>query len=219
MSASNSRFPRGLRVLITMAVLAILIWLFAANTPYYYYSIGAAALITAVVSYLTYRKPPTAQKRREKNLEEGPEASEEDLAKAELESDSLKPGDIVAKEPSGNVIRPENVPLKIDDEENGESPIPLIEDPSDLTLDEKNLLVNAVWYRCENPYCKFTSFLSVHHLVEGKDNGANKLENLIVLCPYCHDLAHRGEIPEKEMREWISDRQERWKFKPDWKYF
>jgi hypothetical protein len=202
-----------------MAVLAILIWWLAADTPYYYYSIGAAALITAVVIYLTYRKPSPAKNLEEKAVEEAPSESEEEIAGAELESEILKPGDIAAQPAANKIVdtRPSQVIESF--EEVGESPIPLIDDPTTLTLDEKNLLVNAVWYRCENPYCKYTSFLSVHHIVEEKDSGANKLNNLIVLCPYCHDLAHRGEIPEKEIREWISDRAERWKFKPEWKYF
>lgn len=103
--------------------------------------------------------------------------------------------------------------------EDGASPMPLIEEISSLTEDENNELVNAVWCRCENPYCKYTRFLSVHHLIEEKDGGTNRLDNLVVLCPYCHDLAHRNEIPDKEMRDWISNREERFKFKPDWHYF
>ena len=99
-----------------------------------------------------------------------------------------------------------------------ESPIPIIEDQSSLSLEEINELVNAVWYRCENPYCKYTSFLTVHHFVDEKDGGTNKLNNLIVLCPYCHDLAHKNEMPEKEMRNWISNREARFKFKMVWKY-
>jgi 5-methylcytosine-specific restriction endonuclease McrA len=101
----------------------------------------------------------------------------------------------------------------------GEPPIPMREDESTLSLEEINELVNAVWYRCENPYCKYTSFLTVHHIVDEKEGGDNTLDNLIVLCPYCHDLAHRNEIPQKEMREWIVDREDRFKFKPDWHYF
>jgi hypothetical protein len=103
--------------------------------------------------------------------------------------------------------------------ETGGSPMPLVEDVSSLTDDEKNELVNAVWCRCENPYCKYTRFLGVHHLIDEKDGGTNRLDNLIVLCPYCHDLVHRSEIPEKEMRDWISNREERFKFKPNWHYF
>jgi hypothetical protein len=100
----------------------------------------------------------------------------------------------------------------------GEPSMPIITDVSVLTEEDKSQLENAVWYRCENPFCKYTHFLDVHHIVDEKDGGTNKLENLIVLCPYCHDLAHRNEIPEKEMRDWISNREERFKFKPEWHY-
>jgi hypothetical protein len=105
-----------------------------------------------------------------------------------------------------------------EDDGSGEPPKPLIEDETTLTEDYKNLLLNAVWYRCENPYCKYSRFPGVHHIVEEKDGGNNRLENLIVLCPFCHDLAHSNGIPEKEMRGWISNREERFKFKPDWPY-
>jgi hypothetical protein len=103
--------------------------------------------------------------------------------------------------------------------ENGAPSIPLVEDETTLTEEDKNQLVNAVWYRCENPYCKYTSFLGVHHIVDEKAGGTNRLDNLIVLCPYCHDLAHRNEIPVEEMREWIGNRENRFKVKPNWKYF
>jgi hypothetical protein len=104
------------------------------------------------------------------------------------------------------------------DSENTQPPLPLIEDQSSLTAESQNELVNAVWCHCENPYCKYSHFLSVHPIIDEKDEGTNKLENLIVLCPYCHDLAHRHEIPEKEMRSWISNREDRLKFKPEWRY-
>ena len=223
MSDKINKFPRGLKVLITIAVLAVFVWLFKTYTSYdniyYYYSIGAAALITLAVIYLTYRKPSPAKPKSPRINEELHAESEEEIAEAEIGSESLKPGDISAmpgiiKSASS---RSSHTSSAVESAEI--SPIPLIEDPSTLTLDEKNSLVNAIWYRCENPYCKYTSFLSVHHIVEEKVGGTNKLNNLIVLCPYCHDLAHRGEIPETEMRMWIEDRSERWKFKPEWKYF
>jgi 5-methylcytosine-specific restriction endonuclease McrA len=94
----------------------------------------------------------------------------------------------------------------------------LREDETTLTDEEKNELVNSVWCSCENPYCKFTRFLDVHHIVDEKDGGTNKMDNLIVLCSFCHDLAHRNEIPEKEMRGWIATRGERFQFKPNWHY-
>ena len=219
MSNTNSKFPRGLRVLITMAVLAALIAVFAKNTKYFFYSIGLAAIITGVVTYLTYRQPGPAGKKTKKAAKEKAPASEEEEALAELEAESLKPGDIAAETPIGEALGMESLQSEADAEQGDNPPVPLIEDESSLTLAEKNTLVNAVWYRCENPYCKYTSFLSVHHIVEEKDGGNNKLDNLIVLCPFCHDLAHRSEIPVKEMKEWISDRANRWKFKPEWKYF
>ena len=222
MSEKNSKFPRGLTVLITMAVLAVLVWLFKTyitdNSIYYYYSIGVAALITAAVTYLTYRRPSPAKTRPKMINKDLHVESEEEMAEAEIESESLRPGDISAM-PGILKSTSSRSSLASNDVESEVSPIPLIEDPSTLTLDEKNSLVNAVWYRCENPYCKYTSFLSVHHIVEEKVGGTNKLDNLIVLCPYCHDLAHRGEIPETEMHMWIENRSDRWKFKPEWKYF
>jgi hypothetical protein len=109
---------------------------------------------------------------------------------------------------------PESEPLS----ETPEPSMPIITDESILTEEDKSQLENAVWYRCENPFCKYTHFLDVHHIIDEKDGGTNKLENLIVLCPYCHDLAHRSEIPEKEMLDWISNRDERFKFKLEWHY-
>jgi hypothetical protein len=219
MTAPNSKFPRSLRVLIIMVLLAILIWVFAANTPYYYYCIGVAAIIAAVGIFLTYRKPSIAKKSKKKTAKNPHGESEEDMLKAEFVSETLKPGDIASKPEVQKAADVRLSQASKNIEGSGESPIPLIDDRSSLTPDEKNLLVNAVWYRCENPYCKYTSFLSVHHIVEQKDGGTNELNNLIVLCPFCHDLAHRGEIPEKEMQDWIRDRAKRWKFKPEWRYF
>ncbi len=99
-----------------------------------------------------------------------------------------------------------------------EDAMPLTGDESSLTAEEKNRLVNAVWYRCENPYCKYTHFLDIHYIVDEKSGGTNTLDNLIVLCPYCHNLAHKQEIPEYKMREWIANREERFRFHIDWPY-
>jgi hypothetical protein len=219
MATSNSKFPRGLRVLIALVILAVLVW-FTRTTIYFHYCLGVAVIILGLVIFITYRPHRISKKDETGNAQNKLIESNEDAARDELESESLKENDIAAvfDESKTITIKPRNKDIAPVAEQ-GESPIPLIEDKSTLTLEEKNTLVNSVWYRCENPFCKFTSFLSVHHIVEGNDEDQNKLANLIVLCPYCHDLAHRGEIPEKEMREWISDRQERWKFKPEWKYY
>ena len=321
-----NKIPRGLRVLVVMAVLGVLIWRFAQDTQYFYYSIGAAVLITFGVIVWIY-KPFKFQKKEKtaalKEQSEMVEDSSDELDQSEdipVESDftdappsqrqtpvvpfrdavgrpSSKPASSVnrpvnqgqrnvttpkqavpvtkpsssvsqpvnqvqknavtpkqaapATKPLSSVNQPLNQALKntvtpkqavqstkaaspnkpveaeprdkivenIDADENDSPAIPLVEDETILTEEDKNLLVNAVWYRCENPYCKYTSFLGVHHIVDEKEGGTNRLDNLIVLCPYCHDLAHRNEIPEEEMHEWISNRENRFKFKINWKYF
>lgn len=270
MSAIN-KIPRGLRVLIVMAILAILVWRFAEGN-YFYIGIGIAVVLTLVVIFIVYKSSGTTtlkanqiKKKRVKTVE----GQESTIPDQTLESGDYttyhqqpnKTNDSVNKstevKPKGTDVAArymnmaKNVPVsdewqtspkqtaftddiseneievenslensikEIPTENNIESPLPLIDDETSLTIEEKNQLVNAVWYRCENPFCKFTRFLSVHQIIEEKNGGTNKLDNLIVLCPYCHDLAHRQEIPEKEMRDWISNREDRFKFKPEWHY-
>ena len=112
----------------------------------------------------------------------------------------------------------ENSSSNTGDSSPAETAIPVVNEESSLTQEEKNLIMNAVWYRCENPYCKYTHFLDVHHIISEADGGSNKLDNLIVLCPYCHELAHKGEIPVEKMIEWISKPEERFRFVPEWRY-
>jgi len=272
-----SKIPRGLRVLAVMAVLGILIWQFAVNNDYYYYAIGAAVLITFGVIVLVYKpfKFSQSQKATDKSGTEA--ANAESLEnpgdspvsdKIEIEADYTDSPSIMRNKPvtpfrsstgktaasdssrnlrsTSRIRQEEALPLTkpiaktpssgkasksenaIDTDkitttgpvnEDGVPAIPLVEDETTLTEEDKNQLVNAVWYRCENPYCKYTSFLGVHHIVDEKDGGTNRLDNLIVLCPYCHDLAHRQEIPVEEMQDWIGNRENRFKVKPDWKYF
>jgi hypothetical protein len=262
-----AKIPRSLRVLIAIAVLAILVWQFAFGTAYFYYSVGAAFLITFGVTVLVYRpfKFSKSMKTSETFVRPAPtkNMTESGLPeKIEIESDYTdtpsimrnkpvtpfkeavgKPADLQTDRathssyksiieqsmpltsPLTGLVRQDNV---VETEASTEAvshnsadipSIPLVEDESSLTDEDKNQLVNAVWYRCENPYCKYTSFLGVHHIVDEKDGGTNRLDNLIVLCPYCHDLAHRKEIPLAEMHEWINNRENRFKNKPDWKYF
>ena len=264
MSVIN-KIPRGLRVIIVMAVLAVLVWNFATGS-FFYPGIGAAIIITLFVIFAVYRplknssnnSRPTKQGNAALNkgsltpdrnlesekfinsnssitdksiqgylkIESKPKAT--DIASKYLymakeaeknrNSDDWQPAsastrlDAANQEPTSTTKDAEvakTVPQS-------EPPVPLTEDETTLTIEEKNLLVNAVWYRCENPFCKYTRFLGVHHIVDEKAGGTNKLDNLIVLCPYCHELAHKNEIPEKEMRSWIANREERFKFKPEW---
>jgi 5-methylcytosine-specific restriction endonuclease McrA len=294
---------RLLWVLLVLLVLAVLIWRFAFESSYFYYSIGAGVVITGLAAFVIFKFvgktrtgetvgpaeagaaeevetdepiegskitetrasidvtesvtengetipveddytdiPPLVRKRMEGNYQGNVhrlDASEVSAnyrrmagkVSQDIVSDPIRPSIIAAslsskpvKQREEPALKPESreeetetEAIKAETEDNGgqEPPIPMIEDQSSLTLEEINALVNAVWYRCENPYCKYTTFLTVHHFVDEKDGGSNKLDNLIVLCPYCHDLAHKNEMPENEMREWIS-REDRFKSKPDW---
>ena len=261
-----NRIPRAVRVLVILAVLAILVWQFAFGTAYFYYSIGAAVLVTFGVIVLVYKpfkfSRPVMAPLPSVDSESSEDSAETGLPeKIEIESDytdtpsimrnkpvapfkeAVKPADsrsgrnahssyksiveqtLPLTSPMPKITREDNVVetdaaiQAVPDNSAAIPSIPLVDDESTLTDEDKNQLVNAVWYRCENPYCKYTSFLGVHHIVDEKDGGTNRLDNLIVLCPYCHDLAHRKEIPVDEMHDWINNRENRFKSKPDWKYF
>jgi hypothetical protein len=130
---------------------------------------------------------------------------------------AAQPADIEAPPTEPAVQKTEAEVKEANTSSGNEPPLAIVEDKSSLTESDKNELLNGVWYRCENPFCKGTNFLGIHHMVEEKDGGTNKLDNLIVLCPFCHALAHKKEIPEEEMRDWIS-REERFKPEMKWRY-
>lgn len=263
-----NKIPRGLRVLIIIAILAVLVWRFGFNTDYFYYSIGCAALIAIgfiVAIYFFKGKSEDKSENLKRSLKSGnskqltedaanPEGGEmaaelisdgeetekmtskpsamevadryrqmaAELENRETQSDAWKP--IPKPEPDAELtlqtteaeVEEASAPIAATDE--AQLPVPLIEDESSLTEEDKNKLLNAVWYRCENPFCKNTNFLTVHHIIDEKDGGTNNLDNLIVMCPYCHELVHKNEIPEKELRNWISNRETRFKSQPEWHY-
>jgi hypothetical protein len=151
-------------------------------------------------------------------IEEPPETEEKAETKAEAPDSEETVAQDTAEETAEEIKTGAENETPVESEM-GEPSVKLISDETSLTEEEKSDLENAVWYRCENPYCKHTYFLDVHHIIDEKNGGTNKLENLIVFCPYCHDLAHKNEIPEKEMRLWISNREDRFKFKLNWPYF
>ena len=95
---------------------------------------------------------------------------------------------------------------------------PLVSELSSLPEEAKKKLLGAIWYLCENPDCKRSSFLDVHQIVSEIEGGTNSLDNLIVLCSTCHAAAHNGEIPPKQLKSWIRKREERFKYDLDWPY-
>ena len=95
---------------------------------------------------------------------------------------------------------------------------PAVTEISSLSEHNKSKLMNAVWYRCENPDCSYTEFLDVHHIVPEIVGGSNRLDNLIVLCSRCMRAVADNEIPDEVLRSWIKDRSDRLKAEIDWPY-
>ena len=104
------------------------------------------------------------------------------------------------------------------DSESRQAMRPVVSELSSLPEEAKKKLLGAIWYLCENPDCKHSSFLDVHQLVPEIEGGNNGLDNLIVLCSTCHAAAHNGEIQLQQLKFWIRKREERFKCDLDWPY-
>jgi hypothetical protein len=67
-------------------------------------------------------------------------------------------------------------------------------------------LRNEVYFRaeqrCENPFCMSKANLEIHHIDMNANN--NKLFNLVALCKACHEDAHAGKFPPKQVHNWMS---------------
>ena len=57
-------------------------------------------------------------------------------------------------------------------------------------------------YRCAVPTCRGIIVLDLHHIVAVRADGANVAENLLPLCPTCHALYERGNIPPESIAAW-----------------
>ena len=57
-------------------------------------------------------------------------------------------------------------------------------------------------YRCAIPTCGHILTIDIHHIVWLKDGGGNDPSNLLALCPNCHALHTKGEIPQAAIRHW-----------------
>ena len=60
------------------------------------------------------------------------------------------------------------------------------------------VLTEAGW-RCAVPTCRTVLALDLHHLVEVGEGGKNDAANLLALCPTCHALHHRGDLPREAL--------------------
>ena len=71
-----------------------------------------------------------------------------------------------------------------------------------LPQDVRRRVLHEAGYKCGNPVCRTIVTLDIHHVVPVAEAGKNEPENLLVLCPNCHALHHRGEIPIESLRAW-----------------
>jgi hypothetical protein len=65
----------------------------------------------------------------------------------------------------------------------------------------RQVLIEA-GYRCAVPTCRTILAIDLHHLDPVSKGGGNTPDNLLALCPTCHALHHRGDIPAEALRVW-----------------
>ena len=71
-----------------------------------------------------------------------------------------------------------------------------------LPTSHRTLALHESGYKCANPACRMVVTLDVHHIEHLADGGGSDPHNLLVLCPNCHSLHHRGHIPAESLRAW-----------------
>jgi hypothetical protein len=71
-----------------------------------------------------------------------------------------------------------------------------------LPIDVRRLVLHESGYKCGNPACHSILTLDIHHLERVTEDGSDTPENLLPLCPNCHALHHKGEIPVQSVRAW-----------------
>lgn len=71
-----------------------------------------------------------------------------------------------------------------------------------ISLPTKIAVLTEAGYRCAAPTCRTILALDLHHIVEVANGGKNTVENLIALCPTCHQLYHRGTIKKESIYVW-----------------
>ena len=162
--------------------------------------IAFAIVIIALVIYLAYDFLAYRRKKAQQ-IKEADEAA----AKVDESSEAAEPAGAVIEIPGSNPMQEL-------------TKLPEVTDSSVLPEEAKSILMNAVWYRCENPKCNYTQFLEVYHIVPEDKGGTNILDNLVILCPQCRFAAYSAELTEEELHSWVKERVERFKFAIDWPY-
>lgn len=72
----------------------------------------------------------------------------------------------------------------------------------DIPMSVKRSVLMEAGYMCANPRCRTILALDLHHMEHVADGGGDTFDNLIALCPNCHRLHHRGEIPSEAIKVW-----------------
>ena len=66
--------------------------------------------------------------------------------------------------------------------------------------DKRRKILQRARDRCENPDCRQDVQPHIHHI--DFNNSNNNLNNLIALCPNCHQRAHDGDFSFSQLRGW-----------------
>jgi len=70
-----------------------------------------------------------------------------------------------------------------------------------LPRDMREEVLTRARSRCENEQCNYKGRPHIHHI--NGNNSHNRLGNLIVLCPNCHQKAHDGIFTESQLTNWV----------------
>lgn len=69
-----------------------------------------------------------------------------------------------------------------------------------LPVDARLRILHEAGYVCGNPACRCIVTLVIHHLESVAKGGHNDPDNLLALCPLCHQRHHNGEISVESLR-------------------
>jgi hypothetical protein len=80
--------------------------------------------------------------------------------------------------------------------------LPREADRKKLPVAVRHQLLMEAGYMCGNPACRNVITLDLHHIEYVSAGGGDEPSNLLVLCPYHHEMHHAGQIPVEAIRMW-----------------
>lgn len=75
-------------------------------------------------------------------------------------------------------------------------------DRAPIPKESRLAVLTETGYRCASPNCTHELTVDVHHIVEVRNGGGHTPDNLLPLCPYCHDKYHRNLIDQRSVVAW-----------------